>query len=138
MILNLTRTDFKSDGIFGELESEDGKLYLFTLEHAYSQNPDGIHGAQVWAPKIPQGAYICVRGKHQLEGMTEPFETFEITGVEGHTGLLFHKGNLDKDSSGCVLLGLIRSESEVLNSQGGFSKFMNFLNGVETFELHVS
>ena len=75
MNLTLKNTDFSDDGIFGVLLDEAGNQIAVTLQHAYEQ----VDGK--FSPKIPAGTYECVRGKHQLAGMTEPFETFEITGV---------------------------------------------------------
>ena len=131
MNLKLFRTDFRPDGIFGELTSENGLLYLFTLEHSY-QNEEGA-----WLPKIPEGTYQCIKGQHELEGQAEPFETFEVTRVPDHTGILFHKGNLDKDSEGCILIGLLRSENEIINSAGAFSRFMNAQKACDSFTLTV-
>jgi len=98
--LFLHHRQFRPDGIFGELVDSDGNIIAQTLEHAYGNDADG------WIPKIIDGEYLCVRGMHRLHNKTEDFETFEITGVEGHTNLLFHCGNYDNDSDGCVLLGL--------------------------------
>jgi len=132
----LKRTDARFDGIFGQLLDDKGTVIAFTLEHSYIQ-PDGS-----WAPKIPLGQYICVRGPHRLHGMDHDFETFEITGVAGHTNLLFHWGNFDKDSEGCVLLGeqVVKQADGtemVTNSKATFAKFMIELDGVKEFMITV-
>jgi hypothetical protein len=135
----LTTTDSREDGIFSELHQDD-ELFAVTLEHAYQQL-DGT-----WAPKLPRGdVYQCERGMHILEHYNhgEPFETFEITGVSGHSGILFHPGNLNKDSDGCLLLGekLVTLKSGVwmvIKSQLTFNRFMNTLDGVNEFTLEVS
>jgi hypothetical protein len=136
MNLHLTRFSYEIDGIFGMLFS-GADWSLYTLEHAYPS----LHEEKQFLPKIPAGIYQCVRGLHQLEGMTEPFTTFEITGVSGHTGLLFHSGNTDKDSSGCVILGngIIGAVGyrAVINSKVSFAKFMSYLNGIDVFTLEV-
>jgi hypothetical protein len=134
--MKLMRSQFRSDGIFSRLYNEHGVPIAYTLEHAYEQ-PDGT-----WAPKIPNGTFNCVRGEHQLHGMTQPFETFEITGVTGHVNLLFHAGNYDRDSEGCVLLGnAVVTQGDgtemVVNSKLTFSEFMSNLNGVNEFMLTV-
>lgn len=135
MDLYLTRKQFREDGIFSELTDSDGQLIAMTLEHAYP-NDSGF------GPKIPNGVFICKRGEHYLHEMTTPFETFEITGVEGHVGLLFHWGNFNKDSEGCILLGEsiqhvgIRPQA-VTNSRATFKKFMDFLKSLDTFVLTV-
>lgn len=101
MNLTLKRTAHDHDGIFGELKRDDGSILCYTLEHAYdSKNGDGSY-----APKLPVGTYRCVRGPHRLATMRDSFITFEVLKVPGHTGILFHVGNYNDDSSGCILVG---------------------------------
>lgn len=131
MIYKLKRKEYRDDGIFSELYNENDQLIAHTLEHSYNYNK----------PKLYAGTFKCVRGMHQLHGMDHPFETFEITGVNGHTGILFHAGNWNADSDGCVLLG----ENVTLSPQGQmvtasrltFGSFMSRLKGINEFELAV-
>lgn len=125
MNLVLKRTEFKDDGVFGELLNGYVQVAA-TLEHSYGDKP-----------KIPAGFYTCVRGMHELEGMSEPFETFEITGVVGHTKLLFHSGNSNADSAGCVLLGKFRMGDIVAHSRVAFKDFMALQEGLNAFVLQV-
>ena len=132
MDVELVRTAFLPEGIFGLLSPDGASLLLYTLEHSYS---DGTG----FVPKIPPGTYTCVRGIHQLAGMAQPFETFEIQGVAGHTNLLFHVGNYNQDSEGCVLLGLSRQDNTtILHSKEAFDAFMKLQDGVDQFTLTVS
>jgi hypothetical protein len=95
--------------------------------------------------KIPNGVFDCVRGIHALEDGV-PFETFEITGVEGHSGLLFHWGNYNKNSKGCVCTGedfvdapkSSVHEDMVTNSRATFAKLMTLQTGVDRFQLTVT
>lgn len=134
MDLVLHRHQFLPTGIFGSLVSID-KIIATTLEHAFSNSAG-------WAPIVPIGTYACVRGKHQLEGMKEPFETFEVTGVPGHTGILFHVGNYNRDSSGCILVGLAMvgdgQEKMISGSREAFKEFMNLQRFVDSFQLTAS
>jgi len=127
----LQRTNFLETGIFGSLFFYgDNEEFAKTLEHAYLQE-DGKY-----LPKIPAGKYWCVRGTHQISN--EFFETFEIMGVPGHTGLLFHPGNFNNDSSGCILLGEeISNFSMITESRNKFLEFMNALNGVTSFHIEI-
>jgi len=136
MNLSLTRCHWDIDGIFGELHSEQSHLICETLEHAY------LHGDTYFA-KIPPGGYICKRSQHRLHGMQEDFETFEVMGVPGHTGLLFHWGNFNRDSEGCILLGeaikITEDKEEMLtNSRRAFASFMALQDGSDEFTLIVS
>ncbi len=90
MKLRLQTTEIALDGCFGELRNGDD-LVCLTLERTFD---DG-------KPVIPAGVYRCQRTVFARGG----YPTFEITGVEGHSRLLFHKGNVETDSIGCVLLG---------------------------------
>ena len=127
----LTRKRFRDDGIFSELRDKDNNLVANTLEHSYNKKP-----------KIPNGVWKCVRGPHRLHGMTKDFITFEITGISGHTNLLFHWGNYNKDSEGCVLVGENVAKAGdiemVTNSKVTFAKFMASLEGVDEFDLLVN
>lgn len=126
----LTRKQFRADGIFSELTDKDGNIVAQTLEHSYDN-----------LPKIPNGIWKCVRGPHRLHNMTEDFITFEVTGIIGHNDILFHWGNYNKDSEGCILVGEKvaddGSEELVTNSKVTFAKFMASLEGVNDFELTV-
>lgn len=127
MDLQLRRTAYKDAGIFGELVNIDGHILLQTLEHSYNDKP-----------KVPQGEYKCVRGQHKLAHQDHSFETFEVTGVPDHTGILFHVGNFDNDSSGCILLGLSAGGTQLFSSREAFQKFMALQQGVDSFTLIVT
>jgi len=138
MNLTLKHAEFSSDGIFGSLMDSDGNQIATTLEHAY---PTG-NGDGSYAPKLIPGIYKCVRGMHQLAHMRAPFETFEITGVVGHTNILFHVGNFNDDSEGCVLLGAAttlgpKGTQMLINSRSTFAKFMRLQDNVTEFLLTV-
>lgn len=126
MDLHLVRTEYTADGIFGELRDGFGTRLCYTLEHSY----DG-------KPKVPAGLYKCVRGMHALRP-GHPFVTFEITGVEGHKGILFHPGNTEEDSKGCVLVGSQRAGRALLKSRLAFNCLMGLLEGLNFCDLFVT
>lgn len=137
MDFRLKNEAFDADGVFGALYDAANKAIAVTLQHAY----DSGKGDGSYLPKIPPGVYKCVRGQHRLEGMSADFTTFEITGVDGHTNLLFHWGNYNLDSEGCVLLGEHVAPTDnglmITNSRDTFAKFMGLLTGVDSFTLTV-
>lgn len=131
MNLKLTRSSCYSWGIVSVLTDEQGLLSLLTLEHAYLM-PKGLYAA-----KIPNGIYNCVLGTHQLlHG--DPFETYEVTGVPHHSNILFHKGNYNSDSEGCILLGESLGDQCILSSKEAFDQFMTFQADASSFSLTVS
>ena len=87
--------------------------------------------------KIPLGVFKCVRGIHKLHSANHTFETFEITGAEGHTNLLFHPGNTEEDSEGCILLGTVHEGGSIFHSRDAFEEFMKSLEGLKEFELEI-
>jgi hypothetical protein len=128
----LLRVQFNADGILGRLLDADRVQLAATMEHSY----DGI-------PKLPAGTYRCLRGVHRLPHRPDhPFETFEVMGVPGHTGILFHVGNFNRDSDGCILLGRTATMTMegwpmLTQSQTTFDRFMLDLEGVSSFSLQV-
>lgn len=136
MDMVLRRLANRQDGIVGELQSDDILSFkCATLEHAYADDRGG------WFSKIPIGFYKCVRGMHKLTH-GPMFETFEIKYVPGHTGILFHTGNFNNDSMGCVLLGERMEDRPgqavmIANSKITFELFMRAQRNVKEFNLTV-
>lgn len=130
MNLILIRNKFMLYGIMGELTDVAGGIICVTLEHAYAQADNS------YLPKLPCGDYNCYRGEHRLHNLI-PFTTFEITGVPECTRILFHKGNTNKDSEGCVLLGTTKDALGIADSHDAFDKFMSLQSGVDHFVLTV-
>lgn len=138
----LQRNQFRSDGVFGEILNEKFEFVAVTLEHSYTAAND---------PKMINGEYKCVRGMHALKSFFDDkgdqikpsFETFEIENVPGHKDILFHVGNYEDDSEGCVLIGQqighkIDNGLMIMNSKKAFESFMKLLEGVDSFDLIVS
>lgn len=133
MDLTLTRQSYNSWGIISTLADADGAILFYTLEHAYVQ-PDGSY-----APKVPSGTYTCLQGMHNLPGLSGEFQTYEVQAVPGHTGILFHPGNYNKDSEGCILVGTdVSPESQMITQSGhAFAKFLTLQQNDRTFQLTV-
>ena len=129
----LTRYKACSEGIFGELSIGEDRHVACTLEHAYEAvDADGVVH---WSPKLPDGEYTCVFGDHMLH--SGPIKTFEITGVPGHQGILFHSGNTEGDSEGCVLLGTTVQGNSILESKKALGVFLGIQLGLQQFSLTV-
>jgi hypothetical protein len=136
MDLLLTRKELCVDGVFSELTDMKGNFKFVTLEHAYQSVPG------TFFPKLPDGVYICARGQHQLHSMPAPFETFEVTQVPLHVGILFHVGNYNADSEGCILLGVgmghkLGGGKMIVNSRVAFANFMDLQKELDSFTLTV-
>jgi hypothetical protein len=144
--MDLTLTYIRTDheGAFANVTDDTGALLMVTGTHTFLQ-ADGV----TWAPIEGTGQWVCVRGTHTINNptpqhpnATKTFETFEITGIAGHSGLLFHWGNVpETQSEGCHLTGESFGEigglEAVLNSVTAFEKFMAAQAGVDSFVLTV-
>lgn len=135
MDIKLTRTAYNLYGVLGELRDESDTLICYTLEHAYAEGDSFV-------PKLASGTYTCQRGIHKLSNLN-PFEAFEVMDVPWFqgapvSGILFHVGNYNKDSEGCVLLGMQRGVGCILESREAFEKFMSLQEGVDSFTLTVT
>ncbi len=128
--LVLERESYGNGEVRGELTDIYGHRIAFTIEPSYPGTP-----------KIYAGHFIAVRGIHYL-GNGQEIETFEVNGIAGHSGLLFHPGRTKANSSGCILLGERLSikkyrPTKLLRSKKSFKKFMGSLRGEDEFNLIV-
>lgn len=86
--------------------------------------------------RIPEGEYICKKA-HFNRGN---YDTYEITDVPNRDHILFHMGNIDSDSLGCVLIGeefgpLLGRHAGVKQSKFGFAEFMARVGSEDQFKL---
>ena len=128
MELKLKRVADNEDATFSVLIN--GNIpFAVTLEPAWEDNKKGISC-------IPSGPYSCKRVKSPKFG-----DTFEILDVEERTHILFHKGNSERNTQGCVLIaeefGRLNGKAAVLASGRGFTEFMSILKEVDEFELII-
>ena len=140
--MQLVRQTIRDDGVFGELlvYTAEGQIHVcYTLEHVFIEDADGM--ARYVALLKTGKTYLCERGIHKLEHGA-PFGTFEIMGVTGHSGVLFHKGNFNEESKGCILLGddikALPKGWAVADSKAAFKRFLSLLEGANVFMLEVA
>ena len=109
--------------------SIDGWPRMVTLEEAWRDNQRQISC-------IPEGNYTIKRHQSPRFG-----ETFIVQNVPGRSHILFHAGNTDEDTLGCILVGSefgeIKKKPAVLRSKSAFLLFMNLLTGVDTASLQI-
>ncbi len=114
--LRIIRVERSEAGLIGVLLI-DGVVECFTLQ----PDPADTHFS------IPVGIFPCRR----YHSAKYP-DTFEIL-VPGHTALLFHSGNVEADTHGCVLLGeavgYLKGKRAVLSSGLAFEQFMRTMGG---------
>lgn len=125
MKITLTRKHYRSDGIFGEIDTPNN--FFFTLEHSYEKKP-----------KLLAGEYTCKRYISPHNG----YELFKLEHTPEATMIELHIGNYNEDSEGCILLGLAlgnRANGGMMltSSRQAFIAFMSMFKGIEEFTLVV-
>jgi hypothetical protein len=131
--LTIKRLETGSQGTFGALIYESIPFTL-TLERQWLNNRASV--GDVPGSCIPAGEYMCERVDSPRFG-----NTFEVKGVEGRSHILFHKGNLDDDSRGCILLGErfgnLGDSSGILSSKQGYNELMSLMFDDNEFRLTI-
>lgn len=136
--LTLSRAVKSSHGTLGVLDGLGSIMYTFEEED---------RGNQRSISRIPAGTYVCKRDYFHRGG----YPTFEITGVPNRERILFHIGNTEENTEGCILVGedtgLLRVRDEdnsvlgyklaVLQSRNAFRRFMQVLEHDDTFLLEI-
>lgn len=115
-------------GTFGVITHNDVP-FAITLEREWLNNERSISC-------IPEDLYICQRVNSPKFG-----NTFQVTDVPGRSHILFHKGNIDDDSHGCILVGeqfeTLKGSPAILASKRGYQEFMNKLEDDDIFRLII-
>ena len=105
-----------------------GALLLFGHYFCSTLEPDNEDSVRF---QIPEGTWYCKKFKG-----VKYKNTYEVV-IPDHTALLFHPGNLEEDTTGCILLGQypskLKGDRAVLNSGVTFQKFIAILRGIEWF-----
>lgn len=103
--------------------------FAVTLERPWKDNERGVSC-------IPAGLYECKRVKSPKFG-----DAFEVTEVPGRQEILFHKGNLEDDSHGCILIGEafnpVLGRPGITASAEGFAEFLSLLKLTNSFPLKI-
>lgn len=116
---------FNAEGVaLGVLRDDMGRVFFTTFEDK----------------PIPTGRYLVKR----MPAAANPKhgECFEVQNVPGRTDILFHVGNDERHSDGCILVGIgfrnMRGEKRgIIYSAAAYDRFMQFLDGVAEFSLIV-
>lgn len=112
--LRIVRYSEIEDGMFGVM-TYNGDPFSMCLEP--NDRGNGRNSC------IPPGVYRCKR-----HSGPKYKNTWEITGVPGRSAILFHIGNIEDNSLGCILLGKslgsVRNKLAVVTSSNTFNKFM--------------
>ena len=107
-VFKLERSLISNKATLGRLISPQFEELCKTLENPYINNKKYISC-------IPCGIYYC----ESFSGGTNK-NVWEVKSVPGRTHILFHIGNTEKETQGCILVGqtygFINDDIAVLNS----------------------
>lgn len=85
---------------------------------------------------IPKGEYICIKHLSPKFGWT-----YLVLDVPDRSDILFHCGNTDRDTSGCILLGSCFNSEEggegIIGSRIAFEAFKLLLKDESSFKLQI-
>ena len=105
------------------------KVFCITLEPPDKENLQS-------KSSIPAQQYQCQRIVSPKRG-----ETFQILNVPDRSHILFHAGNIDVHTEGCILLGQyfgkLKNNRAILNSGKTFKDFMTLMVGIDEFHLTI-
>lgn len=126
--VRLIRLEESKQGTFGVLIICN-QVFCVSLEP-----PDKINQREI--SSIPAQQYQCMKIRSPQFG-----ETFEIVDVPNRSHVLFHAGNVVKQSEGCVILaqyfGKLYGDRAVRNSGKTFKKFMEIMKDTDVFHLTI-
>ena len=118
----------------------DGKYYCDTIEDIDRGLTQDMPLSEIMRKKvkhltaIPKGTYqVTLKVKAPKFSIKPYYKNFcdgyvpRLLEVPGFDGILMHKGTTEKDSSGCLILGLNKKAGSVSNSQECFEKVYNKL-----------
>jgi hypothetical protein len=123
----------RPDGMWSVLCADEGpqvdpRPYATTVERTFDDELRTVLG---------NGRFLCKKTKYIKGG----YPTFEIL-VPGHSRVLFHRGNKELDSEGCVCIGenfaFVDGVTAVGDSRGGFAEFWSLVKDLDEFELVVT
>ena len=118
MELKLNRIFLGSSATIGELYV-DGEHIADTLEDRVRPEGEKVYGKTA----IPEGTYEVKLTYSPRFKKILP----EILNVPNFSGIRIHTGNSSKDTEGCILVGSVKSNDAVLNSNITFHKLYNIL-----------
>jgi len=124
----IKRVCTSEEGTFGVLLYAN-EAFALTLEDPWRNN-------KPFESCIPAGTYQCERVNSPKFG-----NTFEIMSVPRRDHILFHWGNIQEDTEGCILVGeefgILQNHWAVLSSKRGFEEFLARTEREDEFILNI-
>lgn len=127
-ILELIRLEESEHGTIGILKI-DKVVFCYTLEPTDKLNKSN-------ESSIPAQQYICEKIFSSKFG-----GTIQVLNVPGRSHILFHAGNVQGDTLGCILLGdtigKLKGARAILNSGKTFRRFLDLMSNENQLHLTI-
>lgn len=123
LLPGMTRGLLDVDGeFFGHtLEDEDLQLELYPTRKKYGETA------------IPRGNFKMVLDFSARFKVTMP----HVLGVPGFDGVRIHPGNTTADTHGCILIGMVKTDTGVGRSREAYERLMDKILGATELTLEV-
>lgn len=108
----------------------DGKYFCDTLEDTDRNISQSTPLDTIKKVKLPNNTAIPTGTYKVIVNVSPKFKRLlpRLLNVPGFDGVLIHRGNTDKDTSGCILIGENKVVGRVINSTGYETKLVSILN----------
>lgn len=108
----------------------DGKYFCDTLEDTDRNISQSTPIDTIKKVKLPNNTAIPTGTYKVIVNVSPKFKRLlpRLLNVPGFDGVLIHRGNTDKDTSGCILIGENKVVGKVINSTGYETKLVSILN----------
>lgn len=108
----------------------DGKYFCDTLEDTDRNISQTTPLDTIKKVKLPNNTAIPTGTYKVIVNVSPKFKRLlpRLLNVPGFDGILIHRGNTDKDTSGCILIGENKVVGKVINSTGYETKLVSILN----------
>ena len=128
----IIRSSEMEGGYWGQLVA-NGQLLGMSMEREWAENLP-FHSC------IPPGTYECFR-RDTWKRRDKYGHTYQVTGAEGRTDILFHPATWPDQLAGCISMGEYRRQHEgklaIMHSSNVFERFVRVLNGCDKFILII-
>ena len=132
MKIEVKRVAKKSTYTIGRMYIE-GKYFCDTLEDKDRLLTQNTPLSTIMSVKMPGSTAIPTGTYKVIVNMSPKFKRNlpRLIDVPGFEGILIHRGNTDKDSAGCILVGENKVVGKVINSTIYEKKLVNILQNTK-------
>jgi hypothetical protein len=129
LVITVGRYDYSEDNTRGLLYA-GGKFIGYTMEDPWNDN-------EKFESCIPNGEYKTEIRKSK-DSPSRDYDHMILRDVPNRSYILWHVGNTEEHTEGCLLPGKTALEDMVGNSQKAFDELMELAKRVESIETRIT